>query len=112
MKTAGLTLVEVYGQVSSLWEREHANKLGIVVLELLAHPGQLVLGEEPVLALRGIPVVGRHVGQREACHDMHMPPCYCISSVSSTDGRIVEGGTRRSLPSSWIWNRRWPVVCL
>lgn len=57
---ARLTLVEVYRQVPGLGQGKHANEIGIVVLELLAHRRQLVLGEEPVAPLRRLPVVGGH----------------------------------------------------
>jgi len=57
---ARLTLVKVYRQVPGLGQGKHANEIGIVVLELLAHRRQLVLGEEPVAPLRRLPVVGGH----------------------------------------------------
>ena len=55
-----LTLVEVDGHVPRLRKGKHADKVGILLLQLLAHRGELFLGEEPVPPLRRLPVVGGH----------------------------------------------------
>lgn len=56
-----LTLVKVYSHMPRLGQGEHADEVGIVIVELLAHRGQFVFGEQPMAPLRRLPVVGRHL---------------------------------------------------
>lgn len=55
-----LTLVEEDVQMAQLRQAETLHQTRIVIFELLAHRGQLLLGELPVFPLGGFPVVGRH----------------------------------------------------
>lgn len=47
--------------MSQLGQREHLHEARVIVLEFLAHRGQLRLCELPVAPLRRVPVVGGHV---------------------------------------------------
>lgn len=58
----GHTLIEVNAQVPQLWQREHLGEAWILILELLAHGAELLLGELPVPTLGRLPVVGSHRG--------------------------------------------------
>jgi hypothetical protein len=39
------TLIEIYSEVPWLWQWKQAREVGIIVVELLAHGGELILGE-------------------------------------------------------------------
>lgn len=59
-----LTLVEEDVQVPQLRQAETLDEVRIFILKLLAHRGQLFLGELPVFPLGRLPVIGRHLPQR------------------------------------------------
>jgi hypothetical protein len=60
--------------MSRLGKREHAYELSVVIVELLAHRGYLVLCEEPVLPLGRFPVVGRHDAEGRRCSGIRDGP--------------------------------------
>ena len=54
------TLVEVYVQMSEMRQGVTLDEVRVLVLQLLAHGGKLVLGELPMPPLRRFPEVGCH----------------------------------------------------
>jgi len=56
-----LTLVEVDIEMAKLRKGKHRHHRWLFILEFLAHGGQFIFGELPMLSLGRFPKVGRHL---------------------------------------------------
>lgn len=80
-----LTLVEEDVQVSPLRQTEALHEALVLILNPLAHSGQLLLGEQPVFPLSRFPVVGRHLGG----------PRLCCARLTARCRSVKVGGARK-----------------
>jgi len=59
----GLTLVEVYAEMSHSWKRIHLHKILILVFQFLSQIFELLPSELPIAPLSRLPVISCHRGR-------------------------------------------------